>query len=167
MGAEIGRRKLTLIYGGARIGLMGEMARTVQTHGGKVIGIIPEKIQNMGIAYTEAEELVVTPDLRERKAAMESRADAFVALPGGFGTLEEILEVLTLKQLNFHQKPIVFLNTNGFYDPLLDLFEHIYTHRFAKPDYRQLYQLIPDVPGLFAYLDSYQPTGPINKIFKP
>ena len=99
-----------------------ETIASLSKHGGKVIGVIPHYLRKKEVAYEDADELIVTKDLRERKAIMEERADAFVALPGGFGTLEEILEILTLKQLEAHGKPVVFLNTNGFFAPLLAMF---------------------------------------------
>jgi len=107
--------------------------------------------------------LIVTQDMRERKAIMESRADAFVALPGGFGTLEEILEVLTLKQLRTHQKPIVLLNAEGFYDHLLKLFEQLYEERFTKAEYRRFYHVAARPAEVFAHLDGYQPPTAGNK----
>lgn len=163
LGALLAQRRCTLVYGGASVGLMGALATSVHQHGGTVVGIIPESMQSKGIAYETADELVVTPDLRTRKALMTARADAFVALPGGFGTLEEVLETLTLKQLGLHAKPIVFVNTRGFYDPLLDLFEHLYRDRFAKPDCRRLYHVATDAADAFAYLDAYRPSPPLSK----
>jgi hypothetical protein len=96
--------------------------------------------------------------MRGRKEAMEARADAFVSLPGGFGTLEEMLEILTYKQLQFHNKPVIFLNTNGFYSHLTRFFEHMFEERFASADHhRQLYHVAADVPSIFSYIESYQP----------
>jgi uncharacterized protein (TIGR00730 family) len=166
LGALIVRRGWTLIYGGGRIGLMGALARAVHQNGGQVIGVIPEALQAKGLAYPAADELVVTRDLRERKAVMESRADAFVGLPGGFGTLEELLEIVTLKQLKFHTKPIILVNTRGFYDPLQHMFERIYQERFAKPDYRQLYHIASDTQAIFSYIETYQPAQLEDKWFK-
>ncbi|MBI5095569.1 MAG: TIGR00730 family Rossman fold protein, partial [Candidatus Hydrogenedentes bacterium] len=94
-----------------------------------------------GRAYEDCHEFIVTRDMRERKALMEARADAFIALPGGFGTLEELLEVVTLKLLRVHAKPIVIVNTNSFYDPLVALFDHFANQRFASSDHRQFYYL--------------------------
>jgi uncharacterized protein (TIGR00730 family) len=166
LGALISQRNYDLVYGGAQIGLMGALARAAHQNGGKVIGVIPESLRRVqGIAYEAADELLVTRDLRERKAVMEARSDAFVGLPGGFGTLEEILEILTLKQLGLHTKPIVLVNTNGFYDPLIQLFERIYQERFAKPDYRQLYHVAPDAASVFSYLEVYQPLQLQSKWF--
>lgn len=157
LGAMIARQNYTLVYGGSNVGLMGVVARSVHASGGQVIGVIPRVIHARGIAYDTADELIITRDLRERKAMMEARADAFITLPGGFGTLEEVVEVITLKQLQTHAKPIILLNTDGFYDPLIALFEHFYQQRFAKPDQRQLYHFTPDVNEVFAYLETYQP----------
>ncbi len=154
------------IYGGGDIGLMGAIARSVHKHGGHVVGVIPEFLRQPGIAYELSDELIVTADMRERKAAMESRADAFIALPGGFGTLEEMLEVITLKQLGVHDKPIVFLNTNGFYNGLHDLFEHIFDHNFAKPHYRDLYHFADDVHSAISYIKAYEPKALGTKWYK-
>jgi uncharacterized protein (TIGR00730 family) len=157
LGAEIARRGHVLVYGGTNVGLMGAVARAVQRGGGKVVGVIPKFIADRGLAYEAANELIVTVDLRQRKATMEARADAFLALPGGFGTLEEVLEVITLKQLRQHNKPVVFLNPDGYYDPLTLLFEHMYEKRFAKPAYRLMYEFAPDVRSALDYMDQYQP----------
>jgi uncharacterized protein (TIGR00730 family) len=166
VGARLARQGYTLVYGGGRIGLMGALARAVHQNGGQVIGVIPEFLRSKGLAYEAADELIITRDLRERKAAMEARADGFVTLPGGFGTLEEALEIITLKQLGLHAKPVVMVNTQGFYNSLLELVEHIYQERFAKPEYRRLYYFASDVDEAFSYLATYQPTPlSVNKWF--
>jgi uncharacterized protein (TIGR00730 family) len=157
LGHLLAQHRFTLVYGGSHVGLMGAVAQAVHAGGGYVIGVIPGYLQAKGIAYIEADELLITADLRERKAMMEARADAFIALPGGFGTLEETLEVLTLKQLHVHSKPIVLLNTCGFYDPLMHLFEQLYAQHFAKPEYSALYHLAPDPADAVEYIRSYQP----------
>ncbi len=157
-GVQIGQRGWSLVYGGTDIGLMGTVARATHQGGGKVIGVIPETLHARGIGYSSADEFIVTPDLRQRKAVMDSRSDAFVTLPGGFGTLEEVVEVLTLKQLQLHDKPIVFLNTNGFYDPLVTLFEHFYEQKFAKFSSRDLYHIAPEATDAVTYIEAYQPT---------
>lgn len=157
LGQAIAVHGYTLIYGGTKVGLMGEIARSVHAAGGKVIGVIPVAIQERGLAYEQCDELIVTVDMRMRKATMEALADGFVAFPGGFGTLEELFEVLTLKQLGYHQKPIAILNAHGFYDPLMHLFEHIYAANFARPDYRGLYQVAATADELFRYLETYAP----------
>lgn len=122
---------------------MGVVARAVHERDGAVYGVIPAALQQIeGVAYEFADDLVVTETMQERKAIMYTRADAFVVLPGGFGTLEEFLEVLTLKQLGYHEKPLFLLNSFGFYAPLLDLFEHFYAERFARTSHRSLYDVV-------------------------
>ncbi len=165
LGILMARQNCTLVYGGGKIGLMGALARAIHEHGGKIIGVIPQALKEKELAYEACDELIVTKDLRDRKAIMETRADAFVALPGGFGTLEEVFEILTLKQLQFHLKPIVLMNTNGFFDHFVRLCEHIYQERFAKPDSRQLYHITPNTAGIFSYLNTYQPPQLQSKWF--
>lgn len=164
-GALLAQKNYTLVYGGGRIGLMGAVARAVHHHRGRVVGVIPQSLQDKEVGYAAADELIVTKDLRDRKAIMEARADAFVALPGGFGTLEEIFEILTLKQLQFHTKPIILLNTNRFYDHFVQLCEYIYAERFAKPDSRLLYHLAPEPADAFSYLETYAPPQLASKWF--
>ncbi|MCB9454336.1 MAG: TIGR00730 family Rossman fold protein [Anaerolineaceae bacterium] len=166
LGERMAQRGDALVYGGTDVGLMGAVARAVNQGGGQVVGIIPQKIYDRGLGYDMAHELVITPDMRERKRQMEVRSDAFIVLPGGFGTLEEAIEVLTLKQLQFHQKAIVFLNTDNFYAPLLDLFGHFYDHNFARSSHRALYHVAPDVDAVFNYLDTYQPQAIETKWFE-
>ncbi len=123
-----------LVYGGGSVGLMGAVARATHAAGGSVCGVIPEALRaREGVAYDAADELIVTKTMRERKRIMYERADAFVVLPGGFGTLEEFLEVLTLRQLGYHRRPIALVNTGGFFDPLLTFFEHVRAEQFAHP----------------------------------
>jgi len=116
MGTELANRKITLVYGGGRSGLMGEVARTVLERGGRVIGVIPKALEDQELAFREVTELRVVDSMHERKALMAELSDAFVALPGGYGTLEEIFEVLTWVQLGFHTKPCGLLNISHYYD---------------------------------------------------
>jgi uncharacterized protein (TIGR00730 family) len=167
VGMEIALRNGTLVYGGTNVGLMGAVANATQKHGGRVVGVIPEFMRARGIANVSADELIVTKDMRERKALMESRADAFLALPGGFGTLEEMIEIITLKQLKQHGKPVVFLDINNFYRPLQRLFEHMIAHHFAKEAMRQIYHFANDLPSAFSYLDTYEPPKMEDKWFRP
>lgn len=166
LGALLAREQLTLVYGGGRVGLMGAVARAVHAHGGKVIGVIPHYLRKKEVAYEESDELIVTKDLRERKAIMEERADAFVALPGGFGTLEEILEILTLKQLEAHGKPVVFLNTNGFFAPLLAMFDRLYEEQFTKRAYSSHYHIADAPDGVLAHFNGYEPPAKVHKWFE-
>lgn len=165
LGVLIAQHGYALVFGGANTGLMGEVARSVHDSRGRVIGVIPKAIHERGIAYTASDELIITTDLRERKARMEQRASAFIALPGGFGTLEEIAEALTLKQLQTHAKPIVFINTLGFYDRLAAFFEQLYEQRFTKPHYRALYYFAPDAEKAMEYILTYQPPALQSKWF--
>lgn len=157
LGREIAGRKDVFLFGGGFTGLMGAAAKAVHQHGGKVIGVIPKALNVKGIVYETCDELVVTEGMRERKAVMDSRSDAFIALPGGYGTLEEILEIITLKQLRYHDKPIVILNINGFYDKLLEQFDNIIAWNFAKPECSKLYYVTEDVKKALEYIDSYVP----------
>lgn len=139
VGRGIAERWWTLVYGGSDLGLMGRLARAADRSKGKVVGIIPDMLHKKVPLLGGPHELIVTPDLRQRKTIMELKSDAFIALPGGFGTLEELLEILTLKQLKCHSKPVVILNTNGFYDPLLEFFERMFEQKFAKHKHRELF----------------------------
>jgi uncharacterized protein (TIGR00730 family) len=141
LGRELAGRGHRLVYGGGNVGLMGEVARSVHAHGGTVVGVIPQGLVDRELAYDPADELVVTETLRERKAEMDARADAFVALPGGFGTLEELLEVLTLRQLRLHDRPIVLVNVAGYWDPFLAMVEDMVAQGFAPLGEGALFQV--------------------------
>jgi uncharacterized protein (TIGR00730 family) len=140
------------VYGGGSTGLMGRVARAVHAHGGRVVGVIPESMKSVEVAYLDADELIETRTMRQRKHEMDERADAFLILPGGFGTLEELSEVVTHRYLKFHDKPIVLLNADGFYDHLLGLFEHFMATGMAKPAYRDMYTVAEDVNAAMARL---------------
>jgi len=157
LGRGIALRKDIMLFGGGMRGLMGATARAVHEHHGRVIGVIPEMLNIDGVVYEACDELVITKDLRSRKAVMDERSDAFIALPGGFGTCEELLEIITLRQLTYHNKPIVILNTNGFFDYLLKQFEHIIGQQFAKEESRLLYYVTDDVSAALDYIDNYTP----------
>ena len=157
LGNKMAEKGYDLAYGGGAIGLMGELARAVQAGGQSVYGVIPDSLNLEGICYPDAEELIVTKDLRERKAIMEEKADAFIVLPGGFGTLEEAAEIITLKQLSLNNKAIVFLNTNRFFDKLIAFFEEIFKESFAKSAYRDLYFITESVDEALSYIENYEP----------
>ncbi len=163
LGQLISERGYELVYGGGSIGLMGVIARAVHESGGHVIGVIPERLRGLELAYEAADELIVTRDLRDRKAIMEDRADAFIALPGGFGTLEEIIEVMVLKQLWYHEKPLVFLNVRCVYDKLIAFFDHLVTEQFIPASHQSLYHVCNTPEEAITYLDTYETTTPEQK----
>jgi cytokinin riboside 5'-monophosphate phosphoribohydrolase len=165
MGALIGSGGHTLVFGGGRVGLMGETARAVHAAGGRVIGIIPTFMNKPGVPYRECDELTFTRDMRERKAMMMERAEAFIALPGGFGTLEEISEVITQKQFDFIKAPLVAVNTRGFYEQLAAFFERFYTDSFAKTAFRATCPFVPTPADAMAYVAAYTPPPPTTKWF--
>jgi uncharacterized protein (TIGR00730 family) len=131
-GRILAENRIRLVYGGGSVGLMGALATAVLDHGGTVTGIIPEFLTARELALTRVQELIVTRDLHERKRLMFERADAFVALPGGIGTLEELVEQLTWAQLGRHKKPILIANIDGFWDPLCTLLEHMRDSAFIR-----------------------------------
>lgn len=156
-GQTLARREIGLVYGGGRVGLMGAIADAVLQAGGDVIGVMPEALIAREIGHRGLSDLRVVGSMHERKALMAELADAFVALPGGFGTFEEFCEVLTWGQLGLHQKPCGILNTRGYYDPLLSMFDHAVAERFVRPDHRSLV-IVGDTPEqLLDLLDQYQP----------
>lgn len=125
-----------IVYGGASIGLMGQVADTVLEHGGEVVGVIPEFMLDYEIAHSQLTELHIVKSMHERKALMAERASAFIALPGGLGTFEEILEIATWGQLNQHQKPMIIYNVNRFYDALIAQLDHAVDEGFLPPQHR-------------------------------
>lgn len=147
-GAAVASRGWRLIYGGGNVGLMGMAARAALLVGGEVIGVIPRALLEREQGLVDVSELIVTETLRERKGIMFERSDAFVALPGGFGTLEEVVETLTLRQLRYHAKPIYLLNTAGYFDPLLAFFAHAVAVGFVHPEQLGLFDVCPDVASL-------------------
>ena len=134
LGRAVAAEGIGLVYGGGGLGLMGELARAAIAHGGRVTGIIPAFLSEKERMLREADELVVVEDMHQRKKLMFDRADAFVALPGGIGTLEELVEQLTWAQLGRHTKPIVLVNIDGFWAPLLQLLHHMHEAAFIRPD---------------------------------
>jgi uncharacterized protein (TIGR00730 family) len=133
LGKVLAENRIRLVYGGGSIGLMGALATSVLDHSGIVTGIIPDFLTSRENALTRVQELIVTPDMHERKRLMFERSDAFVALPGGVGTLEELVEQLTWKQLGRHTKPILLANIDGFWEPLLALLAHMRATQFIRP----------------------------------
>ena len=150
MGIALANRTINLVYGGGNVGLMGTMARDVHAHGGHVVGIIPHALRSIeGVAYEVADELIMTDTMRERKALMYERADAFIALPGGIGTLEEFMEVVTLKKLGYHDRPIALVNSNGFYDQLTAFFSDLSAEKFFSDTDPPLFEVVSGPNDVF------------------
>ena len=157
LGRELAQRHFGLVYGGARVGLMGALADTVLAAGGEVIGVIPAALVSKEIAHEGLSELRVVHSMHERKAMMADLADGFVALPGGWGTLEEFFEVLTWGQLGLHRKPCGLLNVDGYFDRLLSFLEHTIDEGFVRRDHGSMIAM-SDSPGtLLDMLGEYVP----------
>ncbi|CAM2773678.1 TIGR00730 family Rossman fold protein [Rariglobus hedericola] len=156
-GERLGRAMVAhgwgLVYGGGNVGLMGVVARSVKEAGGTVVGVIPDFMQVRELAYVEATELVVVPTMRERKRLMAERADAFLTLPGGIGTLEEMTEIMSERYLNLTQKPLILLNQDGFYDDLLRFFERMVAEKFKSAGLAELLAVAPTVDDVWPLLD--------------
>ena len=157
LGRLLAERGIDLVYGGGSIGMMGSVARAALAAGGRVIGVIPERLERKELAQKGLTELHVVGSMHERKAMTADRADAFVALPGGYGTLEEFFEVLTWAQLGFHPKPVALMNTLGFFNPMYALLDHMVSEGFVRPQHRSMV-LSADVPeSLIESILAYQP----------
>lgn len=158
--AELGRRlasrDITLVYGGASVGLMGVLADTVLDAGGRAVGVIPEALAVKEVAHAELTQQLVVHSMHERKARMAELSDAFIALPGGWGTLEEIFEVLTWAQLGFHEKPCGLLNVNGYFDGLFSFLEHAIDEQFVKPIYREMLIMTDHPDELLDRFETYR-----------
>src|SRR5215467_15946123 len=157
LGAELARRNVGLIYGGGNVGLMGGIADAVLRAGGEAIGVIPEHLMTREIAHKQLTKLHVVRSMHERKALMADLSDAFIALPGGFGTLEEFCEVLTWAQLGLHQKPCGLLNIENFYDSFLAFFDHAVAEGFVRSIHRELVLVEKDPEKLLEMLKAFRP----------
>lgn len=150
MARALAARGLTLVYGGGSRGLMGMLADAMLAHGGQVIGVIPQALQEKELAHRGLSELYVVPDMHQRKAMMANLADGFIALPGGLGTLEELFEMLTWRQLGFHAKPVGVLNCQGFYDQMLQFLNTVAAQGFIRSEHSSLLQVDTDPDALLA-----------------
>lgn len=166
LGEQIGQGGHMLINGGANVGLMEAVTISASKAGAKTVGIIPERMIDRSLASDNSHKVIITPDMMERKSKMRDMSDAFIALPGGFGTLEEILEVMTLRQLAYHTKPIVFINTNNFFDNLFKQFEVSYVEQFAKEVYRKLYFVAKSSEEALEHILNYKEAELDTKWFK-
>jgi len=158
LGKLLGQNGYDIVYGGSNLGLMWACASQVKEFGGKVTGVMPEKLHNMGVFTDGCDEFILTPGMRERKAKIDSISDAVIALPGGFGTLEELSEMIVQKQLGYNKKPIIILNTNGFYDKLNAFFEEIIEQKYANKNMRSIYFIASTPSEAIDYLRTYTPS---------
>lgn len=157
LGEEMVARGIGLVYGGSSIGIMGELARIVSLGGGSVTGVITRQLYDKEIAFTDLTDLRVVETMHERKAMMADLSDGFIALPGGFGTMEEIFEALTWAQLRIHEKPCGFLNACGYYDKMIEFIEHMVEQQFVKSDCRHLVKLETTPAALLEKFRDHQP----------
>ena len=156
LGHELAARGLGLVYGGASVGVMGAVADAVLKKGGQAIGVIPLALATREVAHSGLDELFVVDSMHERKAKMAELSDGFIALPGGWGTIEEIFEMLTWAQLGLHQKPCGLLNISGYYDHLFSFLEHAIDQRFVREEYRPMIMMEQTAGGLLDRYQSYQ-----------
>ena len=159
MGDRIAREGLQLVYGGGNVGLMGIVADAVLQGGGEVIGVIPEQLVNWEVAHKGLTRLEVVGSMHERKMRMFDLADAFVALPGGFGTLDEMFEMLTWRQLGIGNKPCAFLDVDGFYGPLIGMVDRMVEERFLHPAQREDLWHGDDIDAMLAWMKEYSPAS--------
>lgn len=158
LGTTLAKKELTLVYGAAKIGIMGVLADAVLEHKGQVIGIIPEFLKKKEVVHLGLSQLITTANMHDRKLKMQQESDGFIALPGGFGTLEELFEILTWAQLGLHAKPIGLLNTNGFYDHLLSLIESMVKNGFLSKENAQLLLVSDSIEVLLEKMQTYTAT---------
>jgi uncharacterized protein (TIGR00730 family) len=156
VGRLLAQQGTALVYGGARVGLMGTAADAALEAGGRVVGVIPQSLWDREVGHTELSELLVVDTMHERKALMAERSDAFVAMPGGAGTLEEFFEAWTWAQLGIHAKPVALLNVDGFYDPLLAMLDHMVESRFLRPTHRRMIVVDDEPARLLGRLATYE-----------
>lgn len=157
LGRLIGQAGFNFVYGGSTLGLMGAGAKSARANGAKVIGIMPEKLRDFGISEGDYDEFYVTKGMRERKAKLDELSDGVIALPGGFGTLEEISEIIVQKHLGYNNKPIVFLNTAGYYNNLIVFFNQIIDKNFAQKSMRNAYHIANTPQEAIDYIINYKP----------
>ncbi len=157
LGETFAKKNIQLVYGGAKIGIMGKVAEGALTNRGKVIGVIPEFLTLKEVFHEGLTELIVTQNMQQRKLKMHDLSDGIIMLPGGFGTLEEFFEMLTWSQLGLHRYPIGILNTNGFYDPLINMMQQMVTEGFVKKDHLNTILVDTNIENLLEKMEKYQP----------
>ncbi|MFQ5603183.1 MAG: TIGR00730 family Rossman fold protein [bacterium] len=157
MGRVIAEQGYTLVFGGGQVGLMREVSAGARENGGKVVGIILQKFLDMGVADPGVTDMRAAADMRNRKRGLEEAGHAYIALPGGFGTLEEITEMISFKQLGFHNKPIVIVNVNGYFDHLLEQFKLGFKEKFIENRFHQMYSVVETPQTAIESINNYQP----------
>jgi len=157
LGQTLAQEDITLVYGAAKIGIMGRIAQATLNNHGKVIGVIPEFLKLKEVVHLGLNELITTSNMHERKLKMHELSDGFITLPGGFGTFEELFEIITWAQLGLHQKPIGLLNINGFYDDLISMLETMVAKGFLKIDNLELLIVDKDISSLINKMKHYKP----------
>ena len=163
LGTALAARRLEVVTGAGHIGLMGVLADATLAAGGRVVGVIPAALVQRELAHQGLSELHVVETMHQRKALMADRSDAFLALPGGFGTADELFEILTWAQLGIHAKPVGLLNVGGFFDPLLAWVNHAFSEGFVKQKHAALLHVASDVNGLLDTLAQHSPEPPTDK----
>lgn len=166
LGNKLADNGYDIVYGGSNRGLMGEVTLGAFQHGADIIGVMPEKLYNLGIEKGNCTRFIITKGMRERKAKMDELSEAVIALPGGFGTIEELSEMIVQKQLNYNNKPIILLNSYGFYDELNSFFEKLISEKFAPEISRKIYYLADNVDEVIKYLNEYDFSFNSETIFK-
>ncbi len=156
-GVVLAEKHIQLVYGGAKIGLMGNVASGVLNNGGNAVGVIPDFLTTKEVVHTNLSQLIITETMHERKLKMHELSDGIVALPGGFGTLEELFEMLTWAQLGLHKKPIGILNSNGFYNDLLSFIDVMIDKQLLKSDYKKLVLVADNPKDLLEKMTEFQP----------
>lgn len=156
LGKHLAQNKMELVYGAGSIGLMGDLAQAALAEGGKVYGVIPKHLDHVEITQAGLTDLNICDDMQTRKHIMADRADAFIILSGGLGTLDEFFEVLTWAQLGLHEKPILVINHNGFWDQLLDLIDHIVKKGFANSNIKKLFTVVETLEAAIEWLAMQQ-----------
>lgn len=157
LGKLIAQNGFNLVYGGGNLGMMGQVAQAVKEFGGKVYGVLPEKLYKIGVGDADCDELHITKCMRTRKEKLDQLSDAIIALPGGFGTLEELSEMIVQKQLGYSDKAIVILNIDGFYNNMLRFFDEIIGQNFAADEIKKTYQVAKTSQESIIYLKNYKP----------
>ncbi|HMN10815.1 MAG TPA: TIGR00730 family Rossman fold protein [Bellilinea sp.] len=163
LGILLAKKNIDLVYGAGKTGLMGTLADAVLDYGGAVIGVIPENLNQPQLIHANLTQVEVVDDIQLRKKRMADLAEGFIALPGGFGTMDEFFEILTWAQIGIHNKPIGLLNTNRYFDPMMQMFQNSLRYGFIYPEHLDLFQISEDPADLLTKMENYSPPGNIDR----